>query len=877
MRPSPGEETASSRRTGSIRRFLPSLLCAAAFLLTGAAQEVSAGTGFFPSSDRKAERVYPDKQSGDEAYRAEDFAVAVSFYRKYRAEAVAAEDRSALQDAFEREIDALIRSGLAQEAENALNAYERSFVGLNSLSVSLWRANIMLLRREVPSARTILTRILPGLPENDPRRMQALASMAFAEELEGHYEEAARLYLELASLEGESNLVLQSLERGILMLAASGRIDDALAKLKAMPLANRNRRELRAARLLGFYLRLKKEGPAQLGDAWREVADDPPEKREMFFHIAFLLISDEFKRADDTARALEACGLAFSCAPSRIEAGGTLARMIDMLESVGNKTAAADLAAAWYDLFQGADASPGVKLRIGILLANGGRGTMALTVFKSIFENPDLSSDDRDSAFRTAFNSLADQKLYPEAGSLALFCYPPESKNPELFFLQAELLMREGKTEEAAALYQTIGDGGGTRAREAYVLAIQAYSSLRMYDDVIRLCNTVLKDDPSDPVLFYRADAYEGKKEREKALADYRSFCSLPARAAMPAEWKARALYRSGNLLLEEGKNAEAVEAFRTVFQNFGNSPYAAPAGSRLVHAYSALGDDMNAEKIAWFLAVRFPDSEYTFFASLRLASHYSSGGSPARAEAALEKAVSQTKFPVIRARALYEKALLCFRRGQDEQAEKIIQELETQYPDDTCLSAAYFLRGDILMRRKAFEAAEAAYEKTAKRHPGGVLEQAAWGAAGDCCFAMAAQADRSVLYDRALFYYRKISESGPVCPEYRAMACYKTAKCLQLSGKVEEAFAEYRKLLYLMPASDAPDHPAETLWIVKGMEELAAMAEKNPTGEYPEAAVAALNWLSRSGVLDPVSARKRIRTIRKKKYRPIIQEIHKK
>ena len=857
-------ETASSRRAGGVRRFLPVFLCVFLFL--------SAVSMAFAQSARE----YPDKRSGDEACRAEDFAVAVSFYRKYREEAESAGDRAALQDAYEREIDALIRGGLAQEAENALNAYERSFVGLNSLSVSLWRANIMILRRQVASARTLLSRILAGLPAKDPRRMQALASMAFVEELDGHYAASARLYLELAKLEGESSLVLRSLERGILMLTAAGRVDDALAKLKAMPLANRSRRELRAARLLGFYLRLKKEGPAQLGDDWSEVAGDPPENREMFFHTAFLLISDEFKRAGDIAHALEACGLAFSCAPSRTEAAGTLARMIDMLEAAGKKKSAADLTLAWYDLFRGADASPAVKLRAGVLLAAGGRGDKALIVFKSIFENPGLSPDDRDSAFRVAFDTLLKQKMYAEADALAHFRYRAEPENPELLFFRAEVLLREGKTKEAADLYQTIGDGGGPRAHEAYTRAVQAYSGLRMYDDVIRLCNLILKKDPSDPVIFYRADAYEGRKDPKNALADYQACGALPAEV-MPSEWKARALYRSGCLLLEEGKTAEAVKAFQTVFRKFGDSPYAAPAGSRLVHAYSALGDDVNAEKTTWLLAERFPESEYTFFASLWLASHYSSGGSLARAEAALEKAAAQTKFPAIRARALYEKALLLFRSGKDDQAEKMIRELETQYPDDTCLSAAYFLRGDILMRQKAFADAEAAYEKAAKRHPGGVLEQAAWGAAGDCCFAMAAQEDRSALYDRALSYYRKISEAGPVCPEYRAMACYKTARCLQLAGREEEAFTEYRKLLYLVPAREALDHPAETLWIVKGMEALVSLAEKNPAGGYPEAAVAGLNWLSGSGVLDPAAARKRIRTIRKKKYRPIIQEIHKK
>ena len=863
-------ETASLRRSG-VRRwfFLPALLCLAVL--------PQLPLRAFPRPFAALEaRTYPDKRSGDEAYRAEDFAVAVSFYRKYRAEAEAARDRAALQDAYEREIDALIRGGLAQEAENALNAYERSFVGLNSLSVSLWRANIMILRRQVAQARTLLTRILPGLPPNDPRRMQALASMAFAEELDGHFEDAARLYLELAGLEGESSLVLQSLERGILMMAASGRVDEALEKLKAMPLANRSRRDLRAARLLGFYLRLKKEGPAKLADDWSEVAGDPPEKREMFFHIAFLLTSEEFQRAGDTAHALEACGLAFSCAPSRTEAAGALARMIDMLEAVGNKTSAADLALAWYDLFRGAEASASIKLRIGILLASGGRGDKALAVFKSIFESPELSPEERDPAFRTAFDTLLAQKLYAEADELAVFRYRADPKNPELLFYRAELLLREEKTKEAASLYETIGRGGGPRSREAFARAIQAYSGLRMHDDVIRLCNEVLKKEPSDPVLFYRADAYDGKKELKNALADYQACAALPP-DVMPAEWKARAVYRSGCLLLDEGRTPEALDAFRTVFRKFGDSPYAAPAGSRLVNAYSAMGDDMNAEKTAWLLAERFPDSEYTFFASLRLASHYSSGGSPVRAEAALERAAAQTKFPAIRARALYEKALLLYRNGQIDQSENAIRELEAQYPDDTCLSAAYFLRGDILMKRKAFEEAEAAYEKAAKRHPDGILAQAAWGAAGDCFFAMAAQEDRVESYDRALSCYRKISEMEPVCPEYRAMAYYKTAKCLQLAGREEEAFTEYRKLLYLIPASEAADHPAETLWIVKGVEELAALAERNPSGGYSEAAVAGLNWLSGSGVLEPASVRKRIRTIRKKKYRPIIQEIHKK
>ena len=218
------------------------------------------------------------------------------------------------------------------------------------------------------------------------------------------------------------------------------------------------------------------------------------------------------------------------------------------------------------------------------------------------------------------------------------------------------------------------------------------------------------------------------------------------------------------------------------------------------------------------------------------------------------------------------------FQQKNYELAEKTIQELLTQFPKDVNVGSAIYLRGDLHRRVDKYQEAIADYQLAAQRGKDTHLEQAAFGAEGDCIFALAAKADKADLYQKALLCYKKVLTCKNVLPEYRAMAIYKSGKCLELAGApAEQIFAEYKKMLYLVVPEQAKAHPAELFWIVKGIDSLIALTRISPTGENTNTAIEATNYLGKAGLISADTVRKRVRTLRRKKYRPIIQEIHKK
>ncbi len=820
-------------------------------------------------------KTYPDKLSGDEASRSGDYAIASSFYQRYRQDAARNNDREALRNAFEREIDVLLRGGLADKAESVLASYERSFVGLNSISLSLWRAHIHLLRRQINEAQTLLSRVLGGLPKNDPRRINALSSMAFVRGQQKKYAEAAKLYTELVQLlsahEGSPAFSRSVQERCILMQVAAGNLNAAFEGLKAMPLANQSKRDLLALKYLGCYLKMKKDGAGSVAEQWSALEKETPEK-EQFFYLTVSLIAEEFFAAKNYASAVSAYRQAFDSAKSALDERDVLSRMADIFEAAGDPASAASLALAQYELYRGNSAEPGVRLRIAELLAAADKNDSALAVYESIFTSLTKPEEMR-AAFRTAFELFIQKKAFSHAERLIGIFYRQQN-SAERTMDTAELAAQSGKLEYAADLYKSAGEQYKAFRKEAWNRAVLIYSSLKKYDELIAVCSRLLEQYPASPALFYRAEAYEAKKEFAKALADYRLFSSFTD-PAVTDDLKAQTGYREGRIYVSQGKPAEAIPCFLTVCRKYAKSEFAPAAGYWLVHCYSLCGDDMNAEKTTWNLMEDYPDSEYTYSAALWLASHYSTAGIDSRVAAALDSAVEQTKYPAIRARALYQKALFAFKQKNYAEAEKNIQILESISPDDQNLSASCYLRGDIMREQGLYEEAVTAYKEAASRRPGSVLEQAACGAAGDCCFAIASKEDKGELYGRALEFYGKILSAEAPLREYYAMALYKTGRSLQATGKTDAAFEKYRQMLYLLPAENASAHPAETFWIVKGAEALIQITENNPVGTAAEHAVAALSWLGKAQIQDPSTVRQRIRVLRRKKYRPLREEIH--
>ena len=190
------------------------------------AQETAASSSVaVPAEQEKPS--YPDKESGDRARADGEYGTAASFYRQYRAKAEQNGDAKAREDAYARELDALILANLADSANKLLDEYRAAFPQLTANSVSLWQAEIYLLQRRADDADRILRKLIPELKKLDPSYLRARSCAAFVAELKGDYDAAAKYYGEIAG--NKTAFGRRASERQALSLAALGKYEDELA------------------------------------------------------------------------------------------------------------------------------------------------------------------------------------------------------------------------------------------------------------------------------------------------------------------------------------------------------------------------------------------------------------------------------------------------------------------------------------------------------------------------------------------------------------------------------------------------------------------------------------------------------------------------
>ena len=189
------------RRTSNPAGFLPGLrigrvlpVCAAGALLLFSGMARTAAQEQAPAATAAEQEIpsYPDKESGDRAYESGEYGAAASFFRQYRAKAELNGDGKAREDAYARELDALILANLADSANKLLDEYRAAFPLLNANSVSLWQAEIYLLQRRADDADRILQKLISDLEKLDSSYLRALSCAAFVAELKGDHAAAAK-------------------------------------------------------------------------------------------------------------------------------------------------------------------------------------------------------------------------------------------------------------------------------------------------------------------------------------------------------------------------------------------------------------------------------------------------------------------------------------------------------------------------------------------------------------------------------------------------------------------------------------------------------------------------------------------------------------
>lgn len=801
---------------------------------------------------------YAGKVSGDNALSLQNFDAAAGFYRTYRQEAENLQDIPAVRDALESEINARILGARAAQAEELLSLYRQRFPDAEKCSVSLWSADILLLKRDPANAAVILTQLLPEIPKQDPRRIRAMLSLAAAHEMLKAYDAAVGIYSELLKNSPDTLFFRKLEERRILALTALGKTDEAIELLAKLKL-NEDARSIEAYRLLNTYLSLKNHAKTE---SFANEKTEEEAKEDGFFFLITSLIGDEFFRIGDYASALGSYRMAYLYARTSEEAFSALTAMAVMLEKMDKPQDAASLALKHLDLFKRAGTPLEIKMGTIRLLAKTKHEKEALDMAKLCLA--EQSDKNKPQIFRNLFHMLLENHIPDTAGKLAIHYCGGKNDAPETLNLLAEVEEARGDLKKAADLYTRVTQirQDDLRARKK---AVTLYAKLKDHESILKLTGS--KGNKTDAALMlYRAESFETLGRKEEAKKEYLNCAGM--QQATTAQ-KAQALFRAATLYYKDKDFATAAKHFEAVFRS--DSPLAPSAGYWLTLCAYCSADDNLPEKHTLALVKRFPGSREAGYAMLNLADFYINYGQAGKAEDLLNRMTSNAAgAAVIRAQAMFRKAQISCRNKDYSGAEKILKDLIKNHPVMNDSADVHFLHGDVLRKQNRFEEAAESYQRSAGKQPGTSLAQAAAGSEGDCYFAIAAKNDDIKGYRKALDLYMSLLSQKDLLPEFYAMTAYKAGRCHQLLGETRPAVEQFRKLLSFLPADRLSARPAERFWIIKGMNAFEVIAMKSTDAGIINDAIRVMTALHNAGVAPDQNYRKRINTLKRLKRQTI-------
>lgn len=839
-----------------------------------------AQTRNLPAASPAHEAENPDLRAGDTAFAARDYPVAVSFYRKYLAEAEKRRDRSAVREAYERLLDALVLSKLPDQAEARLARYKKQFPGVNPTAIAMWQGDILFQRGKYQEADAVYRKLLDSLPVQDPRRMRTLFTCGMTLEKLGKEEEAAKLFGRLWEQAGGTPLGKRGFEHLILCLASGRQTDRALELLLENPPAT-GEADRRDYPLLASYIALKRKGAGPSSGAWNHLLSILPNGRDPLVFLVASSYGDAFAAAKDYPNALRSYRAAFQAASERGEMFETLNRMIAVIDGAGNKEQAARLALSQLDLFKGPLQQPAVKLRTARLLRDAGEFQGALELYESVFADVNAEASERDQAIRE-YTLLLGRTGDPAKAEKAVRAYFRPDRGAEGEFLLGEMWVRLKKPERYISCYEALAKRYPDQAVRAWKLAAGACLDAGLPGKAMMFLDHLRRVPGADDaaLLYLEAAAHAQQHEPDAALRLYQKFL---AKAKSGDPLIPQALYHSGLLAFSRQDMALAAARFSRLRKEFSGHKLAPQASAWLIQAYTVLRRDIAAERETWLLAEQHPDSEYAMDALFRLAAHYGEEGAEEKASALLKRLAADIRFPRIQAQAVYELATLAFQRGDSAGALRHLARLYENFSgapvlDKTCssvvsiLAEAYYLNGDILRAGTDFQEALGFYRKALAVRGDSPLGAAAHGSIGDCLLALAAcdPGNSKKLAAEALKSYQALLERPSGCPApYEAMGLYRSGRCLELLEHEEEAAEQYRKVLYRFPASEAAVHPVETTWCVRAAEALISIAEKHPLYMTLVHARVALHWLGDARLIPMREAAARFEKLKNKKFNP--------
>jgi outer membrane protein assembly factor BamD (BamD/ComL family) len=404
-------------------------------------------------------------------------------------------------------------------------------------------------------------------------------------------------------------------------------------------------------------------------------------------------------------------------------------------------------------------------------------------------------------------------RLAADYAAQARAALAPGQTHAQLGVLVAEAWFRAGDFRNAADAYAAVlGERpAGVDAGALIYQRVQAEIEAGRLDTAQSLIDQLAGDAAFDAVSRWQAEwnltrALEAHGQIATALARVDKLLAAPFRPAegLPAELRLRMAWLQARLAFEAGQPERALTMAGALVDSLAGPAGAnvpaelktlivssellqeAEADFALQHADDALG-------LLKKLRTDFPRSDAAVQSYIVEANYYADHNDLVTAQARVTMLADDFHGSLYAPQALYLAADFAGRRGQDanlEEAEKLIERLVSEYPQNDLVFYARLKQGDLFRRLNRFGPAQEVYEYLVNnyaRHPDVLVAQMAL---ADCHCAQAANdpAGDPAHADRAAVIYESLSERPDAPPELCLEAGYKLGLLQKQRGQAADA-----------------------------------------------------------------------------------------
>jgi cellulose synthase operon protein C len=320
-----------------------------------------------------------------------------------------------------------------------------------------------------------------------------------------------------------------------------------------------------------------------------------------------------------------------------------------------------------------------------------------------------------------------------------------------------------------------------------------------------------------------------------------------PAAAAMKPELAVRMAWLQARLAFEAGSQDEAIRLVDMLLARLGSGAGAAlPADvksvvastSVLLKAQALLALDKTRPAAAQEgldllkrLRTDYPESDAAVYSFIAEADYYSARNVIVEAQRLCTNLADTYPHSKYAPFALYEAALNAERLGQDssyEEADRLIERLVTNYPQDDLVFYARLKQGDLRRKLNQFGSAQQVYEFLTIHFAQHMDVLRAQLALADCHYAQAAS-DPSH-WESALAIYERLQDLPDAPADLRVEAGYKHGNVLNRKGHADRAQAAWMLVIngFLLDSAKAAELGAKgRYWMSRVLLELGDLYER--------------------------------------------------